>query len=55
LSSLKLLVGKCKEVAPSAIASLKSAVLNLFSDGDSGKLPSDPTLLTPAFNFPTNN
>jgi hypothetical protein len=33
LSSLKQLVDKCKEVAPSAIASLKSAVLNLFSDG----------------------
>jgi hypothetical protein len=36
LSSLKLLLSKCKEVAPSAIASLKSAVLSLFSDDDDG-------------------
>jgi hypothetical protein len=36
LSSLKLLLSKCKEVAPSAITSLKSAVLTLFSDGDDG-------------------
>jgi hypothetical protein len=46
LSSLKDLVDKCKEVAPSAIASLKSAILNLFSDGgndDGGNQPSDPT------------
>jgi hypothetical protein len=44
LSSLKLLVDKCKEVAPSAIASLKTAVLTLFADGDDGgNQPSDPT------------
>jgi hypothetical protein len=36
LSSLRLLVDKCKEVAPGAIASLKSAVLNLFDGGDDG-------------------
>jgi hypothetical protein len=47
LSSLRLLVDKCKEVAPNAIASLKSAVLTLFDsndDGnDSGNQPTDPT------------
>jgi hypothetical protein len=47
LSSLKQLVGKCKEVAPSAIATLKTAVLNLFSDGDGGNddgnQPTEPT------------
>jgi hypothetical protein len=46
LSSLKLLVDKCKEVAPSAITSLKTAVLTLFSDddgtGDNGNQPNDP-------------
>lgn len=36
LSSLKVLLSKCKEVAPSAIASLKSAVLTLFTDDDNG-------------------
>jgi len=37
LSSLRLLVDKCKEVAPNAIASLKSAVLTLFDEnGDDG-------------------
>jgi hypothetical protein len=47
LSSLKLLLSKCKEVAPSAIASLKSAVLTLFADGndgsDGGNQPHVPT------------
>ncbi len=47
LSSLKLLVDKCKEVAPGAIASLKTAVLNLFSEGDGGddggNQPIEPT------------
>jgi hypothetical protein len=47
LSSLRLLVDKCKEVAPNAIAFLKSAVLTLFDsndDGnDSGNQPTDPT------------
>ncbi len=38
LSSLRLLVDKCKEVAPSAIASLKTAVLNLFSESDSSDI-----------------
>src|SRR5919202_599931 len=36
LSSLKLLLSKCKEVAPGAIASLKTAVLGLFDSGDGG-------------------
>jgi len=36
LSSLKDLVDKCKEASPIAIASLKSAVLTLFDDGDDG-------------------
>jgi hypothetical protein len=46
LSSLKDLVGKCKEIAPQAIASLKSAVLSLFADegkNDGGDLPRTPT------------
>jgi hypothetical protein len=47
LSSLRLLVDKCKEVAPNAIASLKSAVLTLFDNGDDGNdggnQPTDPT------------
>lgn len=47
LSSLKLLVDKCKEVAPGAISSLKSAVLGLFDSGDGGSdegnQPTDPT------------
>lgn len=47
LSSLKLLVDKCKEVSPNAIASLKSAVLNLFSDGDNGGDGGQPTKPTP--------
>jgi hypothetical protein len=45
LSSLKLLVDKCKEVAPGAIASLKSAILELFGtdDGnDGGNKPTEP-------------
>ena len=48
LSSLKLLLSKCKEVAPSAMASLKTAVLGLFTDDDGGNndgahQPNDPT------------
>ncbi len=47
LTSLKLLVDKCKELAPSTIASLKNAVLNLFDSGDDGNdgrnQPTDPT------------
>ncbi|MBD2033919.1 hypothetical protein H6F76_02475 [Leptolyngbya sp. FACHB-321] len=45
LSSLKGLVDKCTEVSPDAIASLKSAVLNLFSGGDDddGNQSIDPT------------
>jgi hypothetical protein len=48
LSSLRLLVDKCKEVAPNAIASLKFAVLTLFDSDDDGNddgahQPTDPT------------
>jgi hypothetical protein len=45
LSSLKLLLSKCKEVAPNAITSLKTAVLGLFDSGndDGGNEPADPT------------
>jgi hypothetical protein len=48
LTSLKMLVDKCKQVSPSAIVSLKSAILQLFpSDGDDGNdggnQPTDPT------------
>jgi hypothetical protein len=45
LSSLKQLVDKCKEVAPSAIATLKTAVLNLFSSdyGNDQPIEPDPT------------
>jgi hypothetical protein len=47
LTSLKQLVDKCKELAPSTIASLKNAVLTLFDssdDGnDGGNKPTDPT------------
>jgi hypothetical protein len=45
LSSLRMLVDKCKEVAPSAITSLKTAVLGLFDSGnnDGGNPSPDPT------------
>ena len=44
LSSLRLLVDKCKEVAPNAIASLKSAVLTLFDNGDDGNDGGNPPI-----------
>lgn len=49
LSSLKLLLSKCKEVAPNAITSLKTAVLGLFADGDGGNNDggNEPTNPTP--------
>jgi hypothetical protein len=53
LSSLKQLVDKCKEVAPSAIATLKTAVLSLFSDGDAPKQESDANPVTPPSATPT--